>query len=96
MGWKNWPSWLKGGIILDGIFIVITLILLLIQPTGHNWNFPIWLDIVFFPTIYLVSYFINTSNAFLTILDCIILDLIMYFIFGAAIGFLIGKFWKKK
>ena len=26
MGWKNWPYWLKGGIILSLLYIVISLI----------------------------------------------------------------------
>jgi hypothetical protein len=104
MGWKNWPSWLKGGVILASINLIILLIILVLSkiifgPAQSNgspaWFAPIiflFLVIISIPAELLGNYF-RSDMGFPNSLGLIV-SIIFYFIVGAIIGWLIGKFKK--
>ena len=94
MGWKNWSSWLKGGI----ISIIITIII-----SGFSWilfiNNIIKDDTLIYtmPDIFLILLSIglsppgNLSVIIYSILVIIPIGLFFRFLLGAIIGWIIGK-----
>ena len=89
MGWKNWPSWLKGGIILGAIQLFISissLIFVYLIKFGIISN----LDLGFAG----VGVAFTLQLGYL-IIPIIIGNTILYFIFGAIIGALIGWIYGK-
>ena len=93
MGWKNWPAWLKGGIICLFLYGAITLILLPFgYPSGCQWLcFPYWI----IPT-FIGSGLISYPFSMLTGSDLwdefgLIGAIVFYFIIGAIIGWIVGK-----
>ena len=108
MFWKNWPSWLKWGIIVEIVAVLIIL------GYGFIWK-PILGDnlgivLLFIPGV-LLTYFIS-SKCFLAGFSArpdncpvsgdtfgiilIVASLIAWFIIGALIGWLIGRRSKKQ
>ena len=79
MGWKDWPSWVKGGVI--GIFLILLYLLIfiissdLLQLGERAFAFAL--------PLFLVS----GTNDFLGL----IFTLIAYFVLGAIIGWIVGK-----
>ncbi len=97
MGWKDWPYWLKGGIIAIGIYAILTLILLPFGETGGHpsvaaWQIPSFLPAFLFGAL-LFSFTKNTTilNFFIPIEI-----FIFYFGSGALIGWVAGKIKSKK
>ena len=112
MGWRNWPSWLKGGMMLVIIFIILVLIQgivfgkwtkdfasysqfisieLLTQFPGDIalMSIPNYVECKYEPG---VSIDINSCpNINLLNLLPYLSTLIIYFILGSIIGFVIGK-----
>jgi len=91
MGWKNWPSWVKGGLLFTMFSFVISILLILTSMTvSFRYGF---LDTLFFPAnfIYRIFYsspiFYNSSS--------LILSIPVYFISTFAIGSFLGIFYKK-
>jgi hypothetical protein len=104
MRWKDWPSWLKGGIVLDLIVIIIFLLYRFIWVPLFTDNLLILL--LFAPGFLIIYKFIPPGcldimpgsltpvctvewNVLITIL--VITNIIAYFIIGAIIGFIYGK-----
>ena len=94
MGWKNWPSWLKGGMVLSIIYLILFLISflleLMMQPDGF---LPLWF--LLFPSLLLP--FIrdclffnpnpspNCNTTFISII-LVILNIVFYFLIGTLVG----------
>lgn len=94
MGWRDLPTWLKGGII-GGI---IGLVALLAIPLGtfSGDNVDMLIIIAGFPTfLALPSMFIIGTISHGNVLAGIYLAPIIYFIIGAIIGWIVGKFKKR-
>ncbi len=95
MEWKNWPSWLKGGIVALVIYIPLFLILnpYIIKQDPFNL---IILEIPAAP-ILIVLPRVGIELGGLTGLTLLFfILLIYYFILGALIGFIISKIKSKK
>ena len=41
MGWKNWPYWLKGGVIATLLWVIAVLILYMISNIGKTFGAPL-------------------------------------------------------
>lgn len=103
MGWKNWPYWLKGGLIGDLIVIIGGLLTLLLSnifpPFGLLW-LP-FLIILVLPVFFLCAgdpHFDLCSVGYLTGFWYlfVLLVLVECFIIGAIIGLIVGKIKSKK
>ena len=86
MNWKNWPYWLKGGII--GIIFAIIIILITFAYYEVSSNLGSFFGI----NEYLVE---NISNYGLGLILYMSLNLIEYFVIGALIGYIYGRIIKK-
>jgi len=98
MGWKNWPYWLKGGI----VFTVIELIFLFLQTFltdfinyfNENYNYPFILaSMLGWATAGFDSP--NLLAPFGAVIF-IVYFLSFSFIIGALIGFIVGKIKSSK
>ena len=87
MGWRDLPTWLKGGIIFVLIVIVIDVVDYLILPLISRALFP--LQIANYP-LYLFWQLSESGTINL------ILHLSLYFVVGAIIGWIVGKIKSKK
>ncbi len=108
MGWKNWPAWVKGGVI--GFFSVFLLILIIrfflnsVSALGDSPG-PLYLLL---GKVYFIIYFIPGTlllkipfmgllgyfNFFGELLTIFICSL-FYFLIGALIGWIVGKIKSK-
>jgi len=96
MGWKNWPYWLRGGIIGMVIsFLLIIIIsflgLLSLNMFGESSYFGNFLGTI--SSLLFIKFnpfygFIFKSN---TLLGQLLPFLVFYFIIGAIIGWIYGK-----
>ncbi|MBI2558573.1 hypothetical protein HYW20_04575 [Candidatus Woesearchaeota archaeon] len=89
MGWKDWPYWLKGGVIVLGIYLIATLSLLPFGETGGNPRFPLWLVPSLFPLFILIEILGDVQ------INPYIISPIFYFLIGSLIGWIVGKFKSK-
>ena len=94
MGWKDWPSWLKGGV----IGAVLSLILLLLKPyLGMLSIFLQYFFIIPFLAVWaLTGDNPNKIQVLIEIVGYYIAPMIFYFIIGALIGLWIGRSKVKK
>ena len=99
MGWKDWPYWLRGGIIVVLIPVIIFLIVLIFEKISSSRD----------PTYYqgthgtLAGYLLIALGLPINIIaptlgegTFIFLTAIMYFVIGAIIGLIVGKIKSKK
>ncbi len=89
MGWRDWPSWLKGGIIIELTYIILTLwIIIYSLLCGDACRLAI--ITITLPSLYIIN----------NIWGILIANLIFWFAIGALIGALIswiyGKIKNKK
>jgi hypothetical protein len=98
MGWSDWPSWLKGGVIAALFYLIVIFILQLIgfMNLSENYSYPIEFFLgmltVLFGYFLLVSLTIcPRSPIFCYEFMYYFLAFIFYFLIGAIIGFIIGK-----
>ena len=96
MGWKNWPYWLKGGIIATLIYIIVSVYTLpqlnLPTPLGIKQL----LGLILFPSYlvyFIIGAFIRVTSTTIILID--IISIPLYFIIGAIIGLIYGKIKKK-
>ncbi len=97
MGWKNLPYWLKGGI-LGAVISVIFFIPLVLEGMIVRLRFPKWFEFVFgmlhLPAVYIGLGIIGATSKyeiwFFYLLGFFV-DLLIYFLIGAFIGWIIGK-----
>ena len=82
MSWKNWPSWLKGGLIGVIIYIIYYLIVLFtIYARDEQGKLIIGIAMSWFGPMFVAGFIINIS---------------LIFLIGAFIGWLYGKIKAKK
>ncbi len=97
MGWKDWPTWLKGGVIglFLGLFIVFAYFVSDVSKSlfGGNSSITIMTIIITAPfiLIYVFSLGILFSNNDSLFRLGLYLSPIIYFIIGAIIGWIVGK-----
>ena len=104
MGWKDWSIWLKGGIFLGIIGVIILTIYLYtpifsIQYIGYVLLIiPIYLNAVIthpFPLDCFSGWNVtNPLYCVFSFLTLYLFTIVSYFIIGAIIGWIIGKFRK--
>ena len=101
MSWKNWPSWLKGGLISGGAITLIAFFMDLFYRNTLNWYhisfIPSWPVLYISGLTGLNKIFIPNSFYYaLFILGLYALLFISWFIIGIIIGYIYGKIKSKK
>jgi|WetSurMetagenome_2_1015567.scaffolds.fasta_scaffold993534_1 hypothetical protein len=105
MGWKNWPYWLKGGII--GLILMFALpLILIISSFGFNcnscWNALLGLSYlatpILLPILFIISRFDGCTGEACIGRIIFVIPALMgeSFIIGAIIGLIAGKIKNKK
>src|SRR3989338_446013 len=102
MSWKDWPNWLKGGIICAGLYVIVLLVNIdcVVRPAGEPFRcLPAMIFVLpallilfaFYQNVYggTVYSFINLLPLFKPI--AYVLSLIFYILFFALIGWIYGK-----
>ena|SRR3989344_1812488 len=105
MGWEDWPYWVKGGLLAVTIYIIVTIILIPFGQvkSGYFKDVPYW---IMYPNFvgYLLSLSLTPSPKPGPFLDFMIslnnllifiYSAIFYFLIGALIGWIVGKFKSK-
>lgn len=111
MGFKDWPSWLKGGVILGIVYIILLFMFYLYGLLLNYWDkvgtVPIIAQIPMFIGLLLIFLPIALVNSIIPIamspgsffskitLIGYVGGFVFYFIIGALIGFIIGKLKSK-
>ncbi|MEK6828685.1 MAG: hypothetical protein AABY15_01040 [Nanoarchaeota archaeon] len=93
MGWKNWPTWLKGGIIGAIIALILGILIKLLEGTGFGLLIAVLFLILSFSGLgncdfegcYPYNFYFLTTP----------FVLLEFFIIGAIIGWIISKINKK-
>ncbi|MEK6932310.1 MAG: hypothetical protein AABW56_00765 [Nanoarchaeota archaeon] len=94
MGWKDWPSWLKGGVILaliDFVILLIPIIKYLGDPNYYGESLAFFLIFTNPLSFMLSDLFEINLMKFLGLLGYALFGIIFYFIIGALIGWIVGK-----
>lgn len=91
MGWKNWPGWVKGGVIIDIIYIILFLIFIRGEPLNL-----IILEFPAFPILMLLPFIGVELSGGSGLAFLFLILLIYYFILGAIIGYIIGRIKQKR
>ncbi|HRZ85223.1 MAG TPA: hypothetical protein P5277_00405 [Candidatus Paceibacterota bacterium] len=103
MGWKNWPYWLKGGII-GGIAWLLLIILFFLNQSiihlngGHDPNTitSVISNIILYVSFPIMLYmkYLDTAKVILSILIISLGTLVCFVLWGMLIGWIISKFKK--
>jgi len=93
MNWKNWPYWLRWGLIIDvgflilyGLFVILLLFLIKIGLGAYAVVFGGLINLL----LLLPGIFIGKSNFIFVI------SVVFYFIVGAIIGWIVSKIKNRK
>ena len=90
MSWKNWPYWLKGGIILDVVYLlVVSMYVITFLIENISQSIFILLYFISFPAFLILRLIEYDSHNVITY--TIIISFLIYFILGALIGLIYGK-----
>jgi len=95
MDWKDWPYWLKGGVIAAGINLLL-LLLYYIFPTpvfSFKKSYNQITSILGLPAFVVIG--ILPFSIF-SIFWIIVVSTILFFIIGAIIGLIVGKVKSRK
>ena len=93
MGWKNWPSWLKGGIIFFFVHLIISIILFIFFFKGE-FNFAGLFALSIDLPLFLFG--CSSSDGLTFQRFCYpIAGSLFYFLIGAIIGWIYGKLKSK-
>ena len=101
MEWKNLPSWLKGGIIVSILYLIIGLILIKYPCDspgsfgGQCWGLEMYFILISYPVLgILYRLEIDPKNKYLIL----IATFLVYFVIGSIIGYIYGKIksWRNK
>jgi hypothetical protein len=87
MSWKDWPYWVRGGVI--GVlvyFILALLVVTYIFSVATSSDDGLALIVIFLPGLWL------TQKSIFALL----INLLSFFIIGAIIGWIIGKIKERK
>ncbi|MFH1455399.1 MAG: hypothetical protein ABIF40_00430 [archaeon] len=93
MGWKDWPYWLRGGLITLTLSLIIFLVLIIAYPsTVSAFGAGIF---VLYPAIFLGP-ILQIRNEVVSSLFFLIFPFLIYFLIGALGGLMVGKIKSKK
>ena len=92
MGWKDWPYWLKGGVI-GLVFVLILFLLIYFNLLGSSISGTLGIFIVVITFIGALGLCPENACQFYT--AGLLILLIESFIIGAIIGWIIGKIKNK-
>jgi len=90
MGWKNWPYWLKGGIIVSILYLIIGLILIKYpcgdtMSGGQCWDFTMLFILISYSLLgILYRLGIDPQSKYLVL----IATFLVYFVIGSIIGWI--------
>ncbi len=93
MSWKEWPSWVKGGIFGIGFWIWTIIMDLLIRLADSNTP-HFFFEYRYVPLFFLNYIMVPWSTNFAWIES--LLSILSFFIIGAFIGWIIGIIKKRK
>lgn len=104
MGWKDWPYWLKGGIIGLIVFLVISLFFILYEFIGIGvfidffFILSIFFSIITSLPFYIYDFILQilSINIYWNSFSLFISGVINYFFTGAIIGWIYGKIKERK
>ena len=102
MGWKNWPYWLKGGILFSLINALLsTLIYLILLILKNNFDtIRFAAEYSFFLVISLLfinpAWYFSGPRSYFDIIFGLVVGAALYFIIGAIIGWIYGKIKSRK
>jgi len=97
MGWKNWPSWLKGGVIGITLYVLIGIFIWFLEGKMDAGGMRGFFSFIYFLTPGLFIFGYNFDGPIVPIYTLsIILSIASYFLVGALIGWIIGKLKSKK
>lgn len=96
MSWKNWPYWLKGGLITILIYLLLTIFLIIIFFIFKSQISLIFFQIISLPTTLVNNLFGIYSGHNGIINKIFFTSIIIYFIIGFIIGLIYGKIKKKR
>jgi hypothetical protein len=92
MGWKEWPIWLRGGIIGALIALILATLIKLLEGTGFSLLIAILFWILSFKGFGNCSFDgCSPYNFYLLTVPILFLE---FFILGAIIGLIVGKIKK--
>lgn len=91
MSFKDWPYWLKGGII--GLIILFILYIFsyfshIISNINLEFIFTFTINILAMPTFLVITRFVTDKPTLFLLIPSII---IYYFLIGVIVGWIIGK-----
>ncbi len=99
MGWKNWPYWIRGGL-LGAIITIIGYIFIIMVGIGFPILFYIPDIIIALPYRFIAKSFVynilGSNLGSYVLLFSYIIAIFPNFIIGAIIGLIIGKIKSKK
>ena len=101
MGWSEWPSWLKGGIVISLIYLFCFIFYIFLTYNEDSIPiinigslgyvlFKLVVYIAIFPSIILI-YMAGLGDSLFSVLMGGLVNFIFYFNIGALIGFIVGK-----
>jgi len=99
MFWKNWPYWVKGGIILGAIVFLLSFLYWSPINSFEEKYFGFILTVPFIISIFTGLGYrdIMTGRAdLLANITFSLISFVLYFIIGAVIGIIYGKIKRKK
>jgi len=100
MSWKDWPYWLKGGIIAAAIYWIVVLLFIIAGPKG--WSGLGMAQVLMLMLMPSSWFTLGPLEGFLeqvpvvAFLFVILLQTAIYFVVGVLIGLIIGKIKSKK
>ncbi len=97
MGWKNLPGWIKGGMIILLINIILLIILFIFDSRCFNYNSceninSSYINIIFSFSFLIIQILIfDNGTNFIRTLFAVLLSFLVSFYIGAVIGYIIEK-----
>ena len=99
MSWKNWPYWLKGGVIGVILIIVFFIIIVSISNTSKgctSWENSPYYCISIIGASFLIAVVTGSRNMMFLYISTGITNIIIVFIVGSLIGLIYGKIKNRK
>ncbi|MEK6984284.1 MAG: hypothetical protein AABX33_06955 [Nanoarchaeota archaeon] len=89
MSWKDWPYWLKAGIIGLSVGISLLILFVFLAMEDRYFNSPI--IIIFAPIILAITGICGENNPYCAWTTALFVGLLLYPLFFFLIGVLIGR-----
>ena len=101
MGWKEWPAWVKGGVI--GLYICVFFYIVWFAISeirdSQSPKYPEaveFIEMTLDPFNLLRSISVSEGTNLILLVILFVVPLLEYFIFGVFIGWLVGKIKERK